>query len=262
MATSKPASSPTISTFSVTKGGKISETYACFAHWDLSATVDANLDRLREQNLILARTDAWLKEMRRIFRVRFLDIERHRPLIRLAKAGVRQDTWAPILLWHLCFRELLLSDFLESWLFPRQQGGMLRVKSDGVRGYLEGLPARGLLDRDWTANTVSRMVSGLPAYAADFGLLQGKAVKEICPFHLPDEALLYVLHDIAGDLASAERILDDPRWKRFLLSRAELERELLRLHQQRRVTFEIAGSMVALELPYKSADEYAEQLVQ
>ncbi len=262
MATSRPASSPTISTFSVTKGGKIAETYACFAHWDLNATVDENLDQFREENPILAPTDGWLKEMRRIFRVRFLDIERHRPLIRLAQAGMRQDTWAPILMWHLCFRELLLSDFLESWLFPRKHEGMLRVRADEVRGYLKGLPARGLLDKDWTANTVSRMVSGLPTYAADFGLLEGKAVKEICPFHLPDEALLYVLHDIAGDVASAEKILDDPRWKRFLISRSELEREVLRLHQHRRVTFEIAGSMVALELPCKSADEYAEHLVQ
>jgi len=33
------------------------------------------------------------------------------------------------------------------------------------------------------------------------------------------------------------------------------------LHQHRRVTFEIAGRMTVLELPYRSAGEYAEQLV-
>jgi hypothetical protein len=258
---SKPTSSPTISTFSVTKGGKIAETYACFAHWDLSATVDANLDRLREENPILAPTDAWLKEMRRILRVRFLDIERHRPLIRLAQDGYPQDAWAPMLLWHLSMRELLLSDFLEQWLFERKQEGLLRVQADDVRRYLATLKSRGLLDRDWTPNTVSRMASGLPAYAADFGLLQGKAVKEIAPYRLSDDALIYVLHAISEETASPERVLQDVRWRRFLISRRELESELLRLHQLRRLRFELAGSVMSLELPHETLEGYVEHLV-
>jgi hypothetical protein len=257
------ATTPTISTFSVTKGGKVAETYACFSSWDLSASLDDNLARLREENPILAPTDAWLKEMRRIFHVRFGDIERHRPLIRLPQGprALSQETWAPILLWHLCLRELLLSDFLESWLYPRKQEGLLRVRSDDVRAYLAELKPRGLLDKEWKPSSVSRMASGLPSYAADFGLLQGKATKEIAPFHLPDESTLYVLHDLAADIASGEKILDDIRWRRFLISRAELEQELLRLHQHRKLTFDIAGSIVSLELPHENAEEYVEHLV-
>jgi hypothetical protein len=254
---------PTISTFSVTKGGKVSETHACFSSWDLSASLDDNLARLRDENPILAPTDAWLKEMRRIFHVRFGDIERHRPLIRLAQGAraLSTEAWTPILLWHLCLRELLLSDFLETWLYPRKQEGLLRVRSDDVRAYLAELKPRGLLAKDWKPSSVSRMASGLPAYAADFGLLQGKATKEIAPFHLPDEAILYVLHDLSAEIASAEKILDDIRWRRFLLSRNELEQELLRLHQHRKLSFEIAGSVVSLELPHKSVEEYVEHLV-
>lgn len=254
-------SAPTISTFSVTKGGKVSETYACFAGWDLAASLDENLARLREENPILAPTDAWLKEMRRIFHARFSDIERHRPLVRLAQGGLPEEIWASILLWHLCLRELLLSDFLETWLFPRRQDGFLRVRAEDIRAYLAELGPRGLLDKEWTPNTVSRMASGLPAYAADFGLLEGKAVKEIAHFHLPDEALLYVLHDLAAATSSAERILVDNRWRRFLLSRAEVEQELLRLHQQRQLRYDVAGSLITLELPYENASEYVEHLV-
>ena len=252
---------PTISTFSVTKGGKIPETYACFAQWDLSASLDENLEHLKDSNPILAPTDAWLKEMRRIFHVRFGSIERHRPLIQLAQAGYPQDAWSQMLLWHLCMRELLLSDFLENWLFPRKQEGLLRVRADDVRGYLATLGERGLLSKQWSESTISRMASGLPAYAADFGLLRGKAVKEIAPFHLLDDVLLYVLHDLAGDTASADRALSDTRWQRFLMSRGELEQELLRLHQLRRLRFEMVGSMVAFELPYRSVGEYVEHLV-
>ena len=251
---------PTISTFSVTKGGKVAETYACFREWDLSASLDENLDRFRRDNPILAPTDAWLREMRRIFHVRFGDIDLHRSLIRLAQRGMAEDTWASILLWHLCLRELLLSDFLENWLFPHKQEGLLRVRAQDVRHYLAELKPRGLLDQDWTVNTLSRMASGLPSYAADFGLLQGRAVKELAPFHLQDEALLYVLYSIRDETPSTELLLNDSRWRWFLASRSELEQELLRLHQHRRVHFDVAGSLVSLELPHSSRDEYVKHL--
>ncbi len=254
-------SKPTISTFSVTKGGRIADTYACFAQWDLSASLDENLARFQRENPILASTGAWLKEMRRIIRVRFGDIERHVPLIRLAQLGMTQEQWAPILLWHLCFRELLISDFLETWLYQRKQEGMLRVRAEDVREYIENLKPRGLVHAAWTETTISRMASGLPSYAADFGLLQGKAVKEIAPSHLPDETLLYLLHALGEETASADRIIGDRRWRRFLLSGEELEPELLRLHQRRLLRFEVAGSLAVLELPYRTASEYVDHLV-
>lgn len=252
---------PTISTFSVTKGGRVAETYACLSQWDRSQSLDENLRRFREENPILAPTEAWLKEMRRILHVRFGDIERHQFLIRLAQGGLPQEAWSPILLWHLCLRERLLSDFLESWLYPRKQEGLLRVRSDDVRSYLEGLKDRKLLDREWKSNTISRMASGIPAYAADFGLLRGKAVKEIVPYQLPDEALLYVLHWLAEETASADRMLGDVRWRRFLMSRHDVEQELLRLHQLRRLRFDVMGSVVALELPFQSVSSYVDHLV-
>ena len=262
MASSRTSTStPTISTFSVTKGGKVEETYECFRQWDLSASLDENLDQIQRENRIGARTGAWLKEMRKIFHARFGDIERHTPLIRLAKAHMPIDSWRPLLLWHLCFRELLLSDFLETWLFPRKQEGLLRVRGVDVRDYLTELRSRGMIDAPWTESTVSKMAGALPGYAADFGLLHGKTVKEITAFHLPDESLLYVLQSIAEETASADRFLNDVRWRRFLLSRSELEQELLRLHQLRKVRFDVAGSLVAVELPHQSVDEYVGRVV-
>ena len=252
---------PTVSTFSVTKGGRIAETYACFSQWNLSQTLDENLRQFREKNPILADTEAWLKEMRRILHVRFGDIERHHTLIYLAKGRLPQAVWTPILLWHLCLRELLLSDFLETWLYPRKREGLLRVRSEDVRDYIKGLEARELVDRQWTQNTIRRMASGIPTYSSNFGLLRGKAVKEIASYHLPDEALLYVLHWLAEQSASAERILSDVRWRRFLMSRQDVEQELLRLHQLRRLRFDVMGSVMALELPFRTVRNYVKHLV-
>jgi hypothetical protein len=255
------AITPTISTFSATKGGKVAETYACFKEWDLSLSVDENLGRFKERNPIQASTDAWLREMRRILHVRFGSIEQHAPLIRLAQAGFALDVWAQMLIWHLCARELLLSDFLESWLYPRKQEGMLYVRSEDVRRYLADLKPRGLLDQEWTENTVSRMASGLPSYAADIGLLQGRGSKEFSAFHLYDEAFLYVLYAMWDSTRSAELILNDRRWRWFLLSRAEVEYECLRLHQSHKLRFELAGSLVSLDLPHGALEAFIDDLV-
>lgn len=156
---------------------------------------------------------------------------------------------------------LLLSDFLESWLYDRRQEGMLRVRADDVRAYLASLTDRGLLETEWRQSSVDRMASGLPAYAADLGLLHGKTVKEIRPAHLPDEALLYVLHWMRDQGLGSQRVLDDRRWRWYLVSRPELEAELLRLHQRGSLRFDVAGSAIALDLPYPSLEEYVDALV-
>ena len=251
----------TISTFSVTKGGRVEETYACFESWQLDSSLDENLDRFAETNPILASTESWLKEMRRILRVRFGEVERHRPLIELARAGLPLHDWAPLLLWHLCYRELLLADFLETWLYERKIGGVLRVKADDVGEYLMALRSRGLLEAEWSRNTINRMASGLPAYAADFGLLEGRVVREIIPFHLPESAFLYVLYAMADEGLSARRMIDDRRWRRFLMSSDDVEHQLLRLHQLQRLSYHTAGSAIDLELPLTSLSAYADSLV-
>jgi hypothetical protein len=47
----------------------------------------------------------------------------------------------------------------------------------------------------------------------------------------------------------------------FLMHPSDVERELLRLHQYRKVNYQIAGSLLQLTLPYANACEYAERMV-
>ena len=45
------------------------------------------------------------------------------------------------------------------------------------------------------------------------------------------------------------------------LQPADVEQELLRLHQFRKLEYHVAGSLVQLSLPYASSSEYAERMV-
>ena len=97
--------------------------------------------------------------------------------------------------------------------------------------------------------------------AADFGLLKGSAIREFAAFHLPESSFLYLLHAMTDAWQSVDKVIHSPDWHMFLMSRSEVEGELLRLHQFRKVHYEAAGSLLQLKLPCKSATEFAESLV-
>src|ERR1700690_3492311 len=89
-------------------------------------------------------------------------------------------------------------------------------------------------------------------------VLKGTGVKEFATYHLPDPSFVYLLHAMREETPSPRKVIGMPDWRMFLMRPADVERELLRLHQFREVDYEVAGSLVQLKLPCATAREYAE----
>ena len=85
--------------------------------------------------------------------------------------------------------------------------------------------------------------------------------KEFASYHLPERSLLYLLHAMRDEKGSANKVLASTEWRLFLMRPTDVERELLRLHQFRKLEYQIAGSLVQLSLPCTSSREYAEKMV-
>jgi hypothetical protein len=96
--------------------------------------------------------------------------------------------------------------------------------------------------------------------ATDFDLLRGRHAKELVPYHLPERSFMYLLHAMRDETTSPGKILDAADWRAFLMRPADVERELLRLHQFRKLGYEVAGSLVQLTLPFESARDFAEAM--
>lgn len=240
----------------------IGETYAVFAAWDLTRTKRENLDRLREANFIGASSATWLRDVAKVLNRRFDPEGRDRPLVILAQRGCPLDEWKPILLWHITRDEFLLRDFLANWLFAAYEAGAFRVRPEELFEYLRSVGERGgTTEHEWSEATLKRVAAGLLKVAADFGLLHGRAVKQFGPYHLPDRSFLYLLHAIRDERQSAGKIVGAPDWRLFLMRPEDVEREILRLHQFRRLEYQVAGSLMQLELPYPSAGAYAASMV-
>jgi hypothetical protein len=252
----------TVSSYTIIKGSLIDETYAVFSAWDLARSKRENLDRLRKENYIGASSTTWLADVAKVLNRRFEPGTRDRALVLLAKSGCAVEEWKPLLLWHMTRDEFLVRDFLQNWLFPAYDSGAFRLRPEELHDYLRGIGKRGgRTEHAWTTQTVERVAAGLLRMAADFGLLRGSVPKEFASYHLPERSFLYLLHAIREETQSPGKVIAALDWRMFLMRPVDVERELLRLHQFRKLEYEVAGSLVQLSLPCASSREYAERMV-
>lgn len=249
------------SSFTLVKGLLIDETYRIFAGWDLTQTRRENLDRVRAENPIGAPTTTWLRDVAKVINRRFAPDGRDRALVVLAQQNCPLDTWRPIFLWHVTRDEFLLRDFLTHWLFRAFEEGTFSIQTRDLHAYLIALPSRGATtEHAWSENTIGRVASALLKSATELGLLQGRQRRTFAGYHLPDAAFLYLLHAMSAETPNARRLIESPDWRLFLMRPSDVEREILRLHQYRRLHYEAAGSLAQLTLPAANALAYAEHL--
>jgi hypothetical protein len=250
------------SSFTLVKGALIDETYAVLGGWDFGVSKKDNLDRLRDTNFIGAKSDTWLRDVAKVINRRFAPEGQDRALSILAKSRCSLEEWKPLLLWHMTRDEFLLRDFLQNWLFPTYDAGAFRVRPEHLHEYLRGIGKRGgTTEHEWSNTTLDRVAVGLLKIAVDFGLLRGGGVKEFASYHLPERSFLYLLHALRDAGTSPSRMAAALDWRMFLMRPANVEHELFRLHQFRKLGYEVAGSLVELSLPFATSLEYAETMV-
>ena len=250
-----------VSSFTIVKGSMIEETYTIMRGWDFDRSCEETLGQMKATNSIGAKSTSWLGDVYKVLHRRFDPNGRDRNLAVLAQAGCSLEVWKPVLLWHMTRDEFLVRDFLNTWLYEQFTAGALHVRADEVMPYLRDLPSKGLVAEAWKETTLKRVASGLLRIGVDFGLLRGTMVREFTSYHLPDEAFLYVLHAMHARQPNAREVVQDPDWHMFLMSSSDVERELFRLHQFRRLHYEVAGSLAQLSLPCSSADDYVREMV-
>lgn len=258
---STAARASVVSSFSIIKGSLIEETYTVFRDWDFALSLEDNLSRVQEANTIGATSEHWLRDVAWTLHRRFDPAGPDRPLVELAQDGCPYRIWKPLLLWHMARNELLLHDFLTGWLYPRFMDGTLRIRAEDVHPYLQNLHARKLIAAPWKASTLARVASGLLRVAADFGLLRGTQVRTFASYHLPDQSFLYLVHALSGIHHNAQAVVHAADWRMYLMDPPAVERELFRLHQYRKLRYEVAGSLAQLTLPCTSAAAYAKELL-
>ncbi len=250
-----------VSSYTIIKGAMVEETYTVFRGWDFARSPEQNLDLARTSNSVGAKSASWLLDIYKVLHRRFEPEGRDRNLVELAQRGCPLELWKPLLLWHMTRDEFLLRDFLVAWLFDRFTQGTLRIRAQDLWPYLRALHDKGLVAEPWKESTLKRVSSELLRMAVDFGLMRGTVTREFASYHLPDESFLYLLHAMIELQPNAREVVHSTDWRMFLMDATDVERGLFRLHQFRRVHYEVAGSLAQLKLPCNSAADYAREMV-
>lgn len=250
-----------VSSFTIIKGALVEETYTVFRDWSYRRSLEDNLASMKALNVIGAKSEHWLRDVAFVLRRRFDPEDRDRNLVELAQRGCPLELWKPLLLWHMTRDEFLLRDFLVEWLYAHFTQGTLRIRAQDLWPYLRALHDKGLVAEPWKESTLKRVSSELLRIAVDFGLMRGTVRREFASYHLPDESFLYLLHAMTDLQPNAHDVIYSTDWRMFLMDAADVERELFRLHQFRRIHYEVAGSLAQLKLPCDSAADYAREMV-
>ena len=240
------------------KGPLVQETYRLFAGWKDGESVQENLDRGLAGQFP---TISWGKEVRTTTSGRLRNLEALRPLIVLARSGMKLEDWRDC--WRLWIgaTEEPFGGFVREWLFPQMISGRSRVSAAGVQEFALDAWKRHSPKRPLSEYGVVRAARDLVHTAAQLGLLAGSGiVKTVAAIPQSDDIFLFYAQMIADLEGSSAKVPDSDLWRMILIPASEAHAVLLHLHQFKRVDYQVAGSLVQLTLPYPSALAFAESL--
>lgn len=250
----------TVSQRLLRKGSLLDETYSLFRGWHDDESFDENFARVFIGHF---RTESWGREIKTTLRRRFRDLPPTNALVTLARAGMSVSDWRYVLLLWIASHEPLYQVFAVEWLYPEYESGRYHVRSKDILNYVRQTWAALNQDADTlTDYGVTRTARDLIRMARDLGVLEGEGpAKRFAMMHFSDELKIYFCHVITEQEGSTSRVPTSHLWRILLQSPASVHEELLRLHQFRKLDYQVAGSLVQLSLPCSSAQEYAERMV-
>lgn len=241
------------------KGVLVKETYEVFVAWDDNLSPSQNLKAGLAGRYSTA---GWEREVEATLLRRLRHIELIRPLITLAKSGMSVADWRDCLRLWIGATEQPFHDFGTVWLFVEHEKGRYQVRTDDVQGFFDKVA----LERGPKAKTFSeygklRGARDLLRMATELGMLSGLGpVKTFPSIAMTDDVTMFYAHMIADLEGNPSKMPQSKLWRLAYMSHPDVHVALLRLHQYKRLTYEVAGNIVQVGLPFRSALECAERV--
>ncbi len=244
-------------------GALIGDTKTLLAHWDVTASVAENINRVQRDNLFGKASRSRVEDILAIFRQRYLTEESiTRALVTLVRGKFPTADLERLLYFHSARADQLLHDAVTEILVPMQARGLVDINTQSFQRSLAKWVEEGKTTGRWSEPTITRISQGLLSALRDFGVLQGAVNKQIAPAYLPIKSFAYVVFFLKQHQPSGAKLIELPDWKLFFLSREGVERLLFEAHQCQLLEYHVAGSVTRLTFPAETLEEYANVLAQ
>src|SRR6266568_5446833 len=244
-------------------GALLADTKTMLANWDEALSGAENLASFRRENIFGKASRSRIEDMLAIFRQRYVaSAPVTKALVTLVQSGFPNEGLDLLLYFHAAQADTLLHDIVTEVLTRFPSVGKIEVTPEDIRAAITQWIAEGRMISAWSENTLVRATRELLSTLRDFGILQGAVNKRLAPIYLPVEAFAYLAFYLQQHQPSGERLLDDPEWQLFFLSRHAVEHFFLEAHQQHLLEYHAAGSIIRITFPAASIEEYAHALTQ
>jgi len=237
------------------KGGALLEDMRQLVHHWSDDSARAQRDAGIRSNILNKATRNRLTDVyQRAFLPRFVNgpIPNAWRLVRaLENANAPSTILRPVYYWITANAEPLLGDFCREVLYPRQADARMGVDTALVLAWLndKGCP--------WSPDVATRVARGLLAALRDFGILEGRARKRLAHPAPPLRSFAYIAFCLRRLGATSRDLVVHRDWRLFLLSPEDVERLFLHAHQDRLLEYHAAGSVIQIQFPTDSVEEYA-----
>jgi hypothetical protein len=201
-------------------GALIGDTKTLLAQWDLDASVDENLSRVRHENVFGKASRSRVEDILAIFRQRYLSEPAvTRALVTLVRKKFPSAALDRVLFFHAARADHLLHDAVTEILVPRHEHGLMDLHVTDLQRPLAEWVNEGKTTGRWSEPTIIRIAQGLLSALRDFGVLQGAVNKRIAPSYLPIEAFAYIMFYLKQHQPSGAKLIELHDWKLFFLRR-------------------------------------------
>lgn len=130
------------------------------------------------------------------------------------------------LLMHVCRQDRLLYSLVQEMIVPKWRDGQHHVNSTDVQRFLDIQSSHHPEIETWSRQTRERLGSTTLSLLRDYGLLQGKAHKQIVEPIVPDEVVSHVVRLLRAEGVPEAAISAHSDWQLWLWD-AERTRRIL-----------------------------------
>ncbi len=244
-------------------GALLADTKTMLANWDETAPVLENLARFRRNNTFGKASRSRIEDILAIFRQRYLSNEHvTKALVALVGGNFPTQSLTHILYFHTARSDSLLHDIVTKVLANFHIQRHTEVTVEDICTVVSRWVDERKTTSHWSEYTIRRVAQGILSTLRDFGVLQGAANKRLAPIYLSVEAFVYIAFYLSCNQQSSDRLIHDTEWQLFFMSPSAVERLFMEAHQHHLLEYRAAGSVVRIDFPTDSLEEYAYALVE
>lgn len=257
----KTTRKPAYSTRIIKAGALLADTKLLLENWNEDEDIEANLDRVRRENLLGKPSRSRADDILAIFKQRYLgDPDILAALVVLAQKGAAPETLDRLLYFQAARSDHLLHDIVTELLFEMSSRLDRRVRPAEIQRWISAKSASGTTEKPWSEAVQTRVARGLLSTLRDFGVLEGSVNKNLAYPYLPSEAFAFTALQLHLGGSSARELLEHPEWRLFLVPEGTVERLFLEAHRDGLLEYHAAGSVVRIDFPAENLPEYARVL--